>query len=251
MVDDFVTIEEPLELRVDGDTVAVTMRTPGDDALLALGFLYGEGLIHSVDDVASVAPCGKPGDAGYGNMINVASGPGVSIESERVLRSRRFEAISAACGVCGRQTVDDLIARLRPVSRTVRFTRAQLFAAMATLSQSQPTFAQTGGLHAAAAFDRDGALLATHEDVGRHNAVDKVVGALLRQKRDAALLCVSGRSSFEIVQKAAAARIECVAAVSAPSSLAIELATALDVTLIGFVREPRCNVYSHAHRIAL
>lgn len=253
---DTVAIEEPLEVRVDGETVAVTMRTPGSDADLALGFLFAEGMIGGAFDVGSVAHCGRPGDEGYGNVIDVHSAGGHRIDPDRVLEGRRWSTTSSACGVCGRRSIDGLLERCAPVGDAPEVAPEEILRAMAGLAQLQPVFARTGGLHAAAAFAAGGALLASAEDVGRHNAVDKVVGALLRggvvggaPGLGAAVLAVSGRTSFEIVQKAAAARIPVVSGVSAPSSLAVELARAAGIALCGFARGHRLNVYTHAGRV--
>jgi FdhD protein len=248
-----VVVEEPLEIRVDGDPIAVTMRTPGEDPRLAVGFLYGEGIIRSLDDLASVAHCGAPGEAGYGNVLDVRSAPGAEVAIARVLDAHRFGVTTAACGVCGRRTIDDLLARcgsLSPADPVL--SRAQVVGAVDRLSEAQPTFARTGGIHAAAVYDGRGDLLTAHEDIGRHNAVDKAVGELLYRGLlpTAALLVVSGRASFEIVQKACAARIPIVASVSAASSLAIDLAEAMGVTLVAFVRGTSLNVYAHAERLA-
>ena len=253
---DAVAVEEPLEVRVDGETVAVTMRTPGSDADLALGFLFAEGMIGGAGDVGSVAHCGRPGEEGYGNVIDVHSAGGHRIDPERVLEGRRWSSTSSACGVCGRRSIDGLLERCAPVGDAATVPPEEILRAMARLAQLQPVFGRTGGLHAAAAFAAGGALLASAEDVGRHNAVDKVVGALLRgglvggaSGEGAAVLAVSGRTSFEIVQKAAAARIPVVSGVSAPSSLAIELAGAAGIALCGFARGDRVNVYAHAERV--
>jgi FdhD protein len=252
---DVVAVEEPLEIRVDGETVAVTMRTPGADADLALGFLFAEGMIAAAADVGSVAHCGRPGEEGYGNVIDVHSAGGHRIDPERVLEGRRWSTTTSACGVCGRRSIEGLLDRCAPVAGGPAIAPDEILRAMARLGELQPVFARTGGLHAAAAFARGGALLAAAEDVGRHNAVDKVVGALLRAAGgrapggDAALLAVSGRTSFEIVQKAAAARVAVVSGVSAPSSLAVELARAAGIALCGFARGDRLNVYTHAERV--
>jgi len=253
---DTVAVEEPLEVRVDGETVAVTMRTPGSDADLALGFLFAEGMIGGAADVGSVAHCGRPGEEGYGNVIDVHSAGGHRIDPDRVLEGRRWTTTSSACGVCGRRSIDGLLERCAPVGDAPQIAPEEILLDMARLAQLQPVFARTGGLHAAAAFAAGGTLLASAEDVGRHNAVDKVVGALLRGGNvggasgvGAALLAVSGRTSFEIVQKAAAARIPVVSGVSAPSSLAIELARATGIALCGFARGDRLNVYTHAGRV--
>jgi FdhD protein len=253
---DVVAVEEPLEIRVDGETVAVTMRTPGADADLALGFLFAEGMIAAAVDVGSVAHCGRPGEEGYGNVIDVHSAGGHRIDPERVLEGRRWSTTTSACGVCGRRSIEGLLDRCAPVAGGPPITPDEILRAMARLGNLQPVFARTGGLHAAAAFSQGGALLAAAEDVGRHNAVDKVVGALLRAAvggrapgADAVLLAVSGRTSFEIVQKAAAARVAVVSGVSAPSSLAVELARAAGIALCGFARGDRLNVYTHAERV--
>jgi FdhD protein len=254
---DEVAVEEPLEIRVDGETVAVTMRTPGHDAELALGFLYAEGLIGSVADVGTVAHCGRPGEEGYGNVLDVRAAAGVVIDIERVLDSRRFSTTTSACGVCGRRSIADLVERCRPLSTTCELGSQALGAAVSTLAEQQPNFGRTGGIHAAGIFGAARELLACHEDVGRHNAVDKAVGELLLAGKigappeagGPALLVVSGRASFEIVQKAAAARIQVVASVSAPSSLAIDLADAAGITLAGFVRGGSFNLYTHASRM--
>ena len=251
--DDLVVVEEPLEIRVDGETVAVTMRTPGEDARLAVGFLFGEGIISGLADLGSVAHCGRPGEEGYGNVIDVHPAPGVEVDIARVLDSRRFTLTTAACGVCGRRTIEDLLRRCAPVPvAAARLPAAEVARAVGRLRDVQPNFARTGGLHAAALFDAAGKLIAAYEDIGRHNAVDKTVGELLyrQQLGHCALLAVSGRASFEIVQKACAARIGVVASVSAASSLAIDLAAAAGVTMVGFVRDASFNVYAHPERLA-
>ncbi len=254
---DAVAVEEPLEVRVDGETVAVTMRTPGADADLALGFLLAEGMIAGAADVGSVAHCGRPGEEGYGNVIDVHSAGGHRIDPERVLEGRRWSTTSSACGVCGRRSIDGLLDRCAPVGEAPPLHAAEILRCMARLAALQPIFSRTGGLHAAAAFGEGGELLASAEDVGRHNAVDKVVGALLRRGmagtpggERARLLAVSGRTSFEIVQKAAAAGITVVAGVSAPSSLAVALARGAGIALVGFARGERLNVYTHDRRVA-
>ncbi len=259
---DEVVVEEPLEIRVDGETVAVTMRTPGQDADLALGFLLAEGIVAGAADVGSAAHCGRPGTEGYGNVIDVHSAGGMRIDPDRVLEGRRWNVTSASCGVCGRRSIDGLLERVGRVEAATRLPEAVIHGCIEQLQRAQPIFARTGGLHAAAIFSAEGRLLAAAEDVGRHNAVDKVVGALLRQglvgrpsgpargSGDApALLAVSGRSSFEIVQKAAAARVPFVASVSAPSSLAVDLAGKAGIALLGFVRSGRLNVYASAWRL--
>lgn len=256
--DDDVVLEEPLEIRVNGDDLAVTMRTPGEDSRLAVGFLFAEGIIASIDDIASVAPCGRPGSDGYGNVIDVRAAAGVRLPLERLDVSRRWAVASSACGICGRRAVDDLVARVGRLDDGTSISRGVLSASVEHLAFEQPRFARTGGLHAACVLSRGGTLFTAAEDVGRHNAVDKVIGELLYRRvlprtsntdEAPAILAVSGRASFEIVQKACAARIPIVAAVSAPSSLAIDLAVRANLTLAGFVRNARFNVYSGQARI--
>jgi len=252
---DDVVAEEPLEIRAQGETLAITMRTPGADRELAVGFLFAEGVIGSRDEVGRVAHCGRPDQEGYGNTIDVVPGPGVSLDIERLSATRRGTLTTAACGVCGRRTVDDVIARCAPlpVGRAT-IAAASILAAVESLRARQPNFARTGGIHGAALHDAQGNVLAAFEDIGRHNAVDKVVGALLLAGRipgaEAALLVVSGRASYEVVQKASAARVPVIASVSAASSLAVDLARAAGITLCGFVRKGTMTVYAHPERIA-
>jgi FdhD protein len=251
-VDD-VAVEEPLEIRIAGDPLAITMRTPGDDRELALGFLYAEGVIGSVDDVGSVAHCGRPGEEGFGNVIDVLPAPGTALAPERIQGARRGTVVSAACGVCGRLSIDDLAARCEPLADTSTIAAATLSRLVADLRGEQRIFARTGGVHAAGLFDVEGRLLVLREDIGRHNAVDKVVGHLALQRALPArgrVLAVSGRASFEIVQKAVAAGIPIVASVSAASSLAIDLATRMNLTLAAFVRDGAMNVYAGAARVS-
>ncbi|MFL5864986.1 MAG: formate dehydrogenase accessory sulfurtransferase FdhD [Solirubrobacteraceae bacterium] len=235
-VEDVVAIEEPLEIRVDGVALAVTMRTPGHDEELALGFLYGEGLIEGpraaglTDDLAN-------------NTIEVAGplarDPGV----------RRFYTTSS-CGVCGKGALEEVAVLSAPVSAAPTITRA--LAAELPSRLEQPGFRRTGGLHATGLFDGDGELICTREDVGRHNAMDKVVGRALLDgllPLGGRLLCVSGRLSFELVQKAAVAGAPILIGVGAPSSLAVELAEDRGVTLCGFARRGTVNVYTHPQRI--
>lgn len=267
---DLVAIEEPLEIRVATEPVAITMRTPGDDERLALGFLLSEGIIHSIDDVGSVVHCGRPGDEGFGNVIDVTAAPGVTLDVDKVQASRRGTLTTSACGVCGRRSVDDLLAVCGQVPFNGTVEVRIVAAATERLRDVQRNFSHTGGVHAAAALNASGEVLAAFEDVGRHNAVDKVVGALLSERlvpmdpfsrlakgreplspdRIPVILAVSGRASFEIVQKATVARIPIVASVSAASSLAVDLAQRSRVTLAAFVRGGALNVYSHPGRIA-
>lgn len=254
---DEVVVEEPLEIRVAGDSVAFTMRTPGDDRQLALGFLYAEGLIQGLGDVGSVYPCGRSDDPSYGNVLEVAPGPGVSLDVERLARSRRNGLTTSACGVCGRDGIADLLARLRervPAAR-VPLAADLLRRVPALLARGQARFSRTGGLHAACALSARGEVLAAAEDVGRHNAVDKVVGSLLYDGKlpehtgETCLLAVSGRASFEIVQKAAIAGFAAIASISAPSSLSVSTAEAAGLCLAAFVRDGRFTLYTHPDHV--
>lgn len=245
---DVLAVEEPLEIRWAGDPLAVTMRTPGRDHDLVLGFLLSEGVIASSADVGTVAHCGRPGDQGFGNVVDVTPGPGVVVDVEARF-TKRGTVMSAACGVCGRASIDDLLARVMPVTTSLTVGVATVRAVVAALGESQTTFARTGGLHGAAAFTAGGELLATAEDIGRHNAVDKVCGALLREGKRADMLVVSSRLGFEIAQKAAVSRIPFVVSVSAASTLAADLGHRLGLTMAGFVRGNSMNLYAHGHRI--
>ncbi|HMI87665.1 MAG TPA: formate dehydrogenase accessory sulfurtransferase FdhD [Polyangiaceae bacterium] len=250
-VDD-IAVEEPLEIRVAGDPLAITMRTPGDDRELTLGFLYAEGVIASVDDVGSAAHCGRVGEEGFGNVIDVLPAPGTALAPERVQGARRGTVVSAACGVCGRLSIDDLAARCRPIEDAATIDATTLAGLIAALRGEQRVFARTGGVHAAGLFDLSAQLIVLREDIGRHNAVDKVVGHLVLARALPArgrVLAVSGRASFEIVQKAVMAGIPILASVSAASSLAIDLAARMNVTLAAFVRDGAMNVYSGRERI--
>jgi FdhD protein len=255
--EDSVAVEEPLEIRVSSDTVAITMRTPGQDRELAVGFLFSEGILRSVEDLGGVTYCGRPGEEGWGNIIEVTPAPGLVLEVERVSSARRGTLTTSACGVCGRRSVDDLMAVCSPVPPGLVLAPEVVGRATDRLRDVQRNFERTGGVHAAAVLDASGELLASAEDVGRHNAVDKVVGTLVlggavrssraspsiptpRIERPPAVLVVSGRASFEIVQKAAVARIPVVASVSAGRS---------GVTLATFVRGGRFNVYTHPERM--
>jgi FdhD protein len=249
--DDDVVVEEPLEIRAAGDTLAVTMRTPGYDRELAIGFLFAEGVIASRDDVSRVAHCGRPDQEGFGNTIDVAPAAGAEFDVERVSLTRRGTLTTAACGVCGRRSVQDVIDRCAALPDGPVLEAAAVAAAMEKLRSFQPNFSRTGGIHAAAALDGELRPMAAFEDIGRHNAVDKAVGSLLIAGTlgRSALLVVSSRAGFEIVQKATSARIPVVASVSAPSSLAIDLARAMNITLCGFVRNGSMSVYAHPERL--
>jgi len=260
---DRAAAEEPLEIRLHDRPFAVVMRTPGADRELAAGFLLAERVIRSADDLGTIAHCRDAGaregaPRGYrpgasGNIVNVTLAGGSREDIDRVLEARRQVTTSSSCGLCGRQTIDSLAEDAAPIHAAWTVPAAVIAALPAALRARQAVFDETGGLHAAGLFTRDGALVDVAEDVGRHNAVDKIVGRMLMREAlplTDHILCVSGRTSYEIVQKAVIAGIPVVAAVSAPSSLAIDLAAALGLTLIGFVRGDAFNIYAHAGRIA-
>jgi FdhD protein len=251
--EDTVAVEEPLEIRVAGDTVAITMRTPGHDRELALGFLFSEGILRSIDDVSSVAHCGRATDEGRLNTLDVTPAPGVRIVLGNDEPFARRGTISSACGVCGRRSIDDLLARCTPIANDGPVELRHVFAAVEELRTLQPLFGETGGCHGAGLFTRTGDPIEVFEDVGRHNAVDKLIGSQLLEHAlplRSRMLVVSGRTSFEIVQKAAVAGIPVVAGVSAPSTLAIDVATRAGITLVGFVRGESLVVYTGRERIA-
>ncbi len=253
--EDSLAAEEPLEIRIghvsaEGrvtSSVSITMRTPGHDGELAAGFLYGEGIVNGAGEITGIAEAPKPG----ANIVRVDLAPEVVFEPANQARS--FYATSS-CGVCGKASLQALLSRgLVPVPRDSFAFSASLVHVLPTqLRQAQEAFTVTGGLHAAALFDRQGKLLSLREDVGRHNAVDKLIGAELLAGRlplHDRLVLVSGRTSFELVQKCVAAGAAVLAAVGAPSSLAVELAREFDLTLLGFVRNSRFNIYSGEWRI--
>jgi FdhD protein len=249
---DTIVTEEPLEIRVAGDTFAVTMRTPGHDRELVLGLLFAEGVLRSVDCVGTIAHCGKTGDLGRENTIDVTPAPGAKLALPEELPGRRGTLTTSACGVCGRRTIEDLLARCAPLALGATLPATAITHAVASLKDAQELFTQTGGCHGARLTTFDGAHVAAFEDVGRHNAVDKVVGAMLLQKKlplAGHILTVSGRASFELVQKAALAGIPVLASVSAPSTLAVDLAMRANVTLAGFVRGSAMNVYAAVERV--
>ena len=251
--DDEVVVEEPLAIRVGGETLAVTMRTPGHDRELALGFLWAEGIIGSLADVAAVAHCGRTGDEGRANTLEVTPAPGARLRLPDDDAVRRGTLVTSACGVCGRRAIDDLLARCGPVRRAGSLAPAVIAAAFDALRATQAVFARTGGCHGAALVTFAGAHVATFEDVGRHNAVDKLIGSRLLAGElplDHHVLAVSGRTSFEIVQKAAAAGVPVVAGISAASSLAVDVARRAGVTLVGFARGGSCVVYTGAEALS-
>lgn len=245
-VEDRVAVELPLQVRLNGAPCSVIMRTPGADRELALGFLLSEGVIHTRGDIDRIVLEGA-------DSVDVRLVSGQSGAARQALDARRQVAMNASCGLCGRRELESLRVPLDPLRAEWRVPAHVIARLPDTLLESQRAFAETGGLHAAGLFDADGRLQASAEDVGRHNAVDKLLGRMLEAGAlplSRSLLMVSGRSSFEIVQKAWLGGIPVVAAVSAPSSLAVDLAHEAGITLLGFVRGERFNVYAHPERIA-
>ena len=247
---DDLAVEEPLEIRLAGASLSVTMRTPGEDEELVAGFLFSEGIIAGADDLDVVARYrGPDGDPDDGNVMNVLLKGDARVAKERL---RRNFVASSSCGLCGKATIDAIRAALPAVQSNLVISVERLNSLAAAMHQAQSTFEKTGGLHAAGLFDADGRMLVLREDIGRHNAVDKVIGHMVLARGvplDRNVLMVSGRVSFEIVQKALTARIPVIAAVSAPSSMAVQMALAADMTLIGFVRNGGFNLYAGAHRV--
>jgi FdhD protein len=251
-----LVVEEPLEIRVNGAAVTVTMRTPGSDIELAQGFLLTEGVIAGRDDVLSIRYCGGrgpgvPGGANTYNVLDVTLAPGVKSPDLDV--TRNFYTTSS-CGVCGKASLDAVrvMGRFSPGDDPATVAATALKAMPGQLRAAQKVFASTGGLHAAALFGADGTMLVVREDIGRHNAVDKVIGWALEHRRiplKSSVLLVSGRASFELTQKAVLAGIPLLAAVSAPSSLAVSLADESGLTLVAFLRGDSMNVYTRADRI--
>jgi len=248
---DEVAVEEPIEIRVGGTAVSVTMRTPGDDFELTAGFLFTERIVTAHDDIASIAYGDGPDKRPSTNVVDVTLRAGKTVDLTRL--QRHFYAASS-CGVCGKSSI--CAVRVHDIQRPAESLRInpELLAGLpAALRNRQAVFDRTGGLHAAALFDESGALLDVREDVGRHNAVDKIIGRALLDGRlplSQQILFVSGRGAFEIVQKALVASVPVVASVSAPTSLAVELAREYGLTLIGFIRGQRFVVYSGNERLA-
>ncbi|PYJ03876.1 MAG: formate dehydrogenase accessory sulfurtransferase FdhD [Verrucomicrobia bacterium] len=244
---DALAREEPLEIRVRGRSVAVIMRTPGEDRELAAGFLLTEGIIKKPGDIVEIAPC-LEGEAPE-NTLNVFLAPAVAVDFDQLTR---HVFASSSCGLCGKASIEAVHQHFPPIESNLTVSARTLSGLPPRMRAAQVTFASTGGLHAAALFDARGKLIALREDVGRHNAVDKVLGYGLLEGLlpfDVHLLLVSGRASFEIMQKALAARVPLVAAVSAPSSLAVDFARESGQTLVGFLRGRAMNVYCGAERI--
>lgn len=242
---DDIAVEEPLEIRLNNKSISITMRTPGDDFCLAAGFLFSEGVIRSTDDIENIRFCGlKPKEA-TSNIVRVTLKANVIVDALRL--DRHFYA-SSACGVCGKSSLEALAIHAEPFSNLNSDLTAETICELPErLKLSQTLFHRTGGIHAAGLFDTDGTLLHICEDVGRHNAVDKLIGRQVLARSPILghhVMCISGRASFEILQKAIVARISTIVAVGAPSSLAIELAERFNVTLIGFADSHRFNVYT-------
>jgi FdhD protein len=258
--DDLVATEEPLEIRLELDdweggrierSISITMRTPGNDEELALGFLYSEGIIRQSSDVILVRPCGPPAPNGLINVVRVELAPGVGVDLDRL--ERHFYT-SSSCGVCGKASLDAVAVQGRFDIADCGFTiEAGVFGRLPeSLRSDQDVFEQTGGLHASGLFDAAGRIVAVREDVGRHNALDKLIGGQLQADAmplDRFGILLSGRASFELMQKAMMAGCPLVAAVGAPSSLAVELAREFGITLVGFLRPNRFNIYSRSDRI--
>lgn len=248
-IDDTVSLEEPLELRIRGQSIAITMRTPGHDSELAAGFAFTEGLIKQPGQLIEIAHCQR-GEAEHPeNIINLFLEGSASCNLEHLTR---HVFASSSCGICGKASIEAIQKDWPPIESAFTTTEDTLLGIPHQLNQHQTQFQQTGGLHAAALVTQGGELVVVREDVGRHNAVDKVIGwGVLKPSFRFAdhLLLVSGRASFEIMQKALAAGIPLVAAVSAPSSLAIDFAQTNRQTLVGFLRDATFNIYSHPQRV--
>ena len=253
---DFLAVEEPLEIRLvygplsdrRQKNISITMRTPGHDFELATGFLFTEGLIKHKEDILGCNSFNQPGN----NIVTVELKPGISFDAKKI--ERHFYT-SSSCGVCGKTSIDAVrnVFGKNETHDNIKISAAILTKLPESLRKNQEVFEHTGGLHASALFDLNGNLLLTREDVGRHNALDKLIGAALAAGNvplDQHILLLSGRASFELIQKAAMAGIKIVCAVGAPSSLAVELAKECDMTLVGFLRDGRFNIYSGEQRIS-
>ena len=240
---DQLAAEEPLEIRIEGNPVAVTMRTPGDDLDLAAGFLLTEKVIDGWDDVHAMRHVDSPFDP-QGNTVDVVLSGGVPVRQKHLADRSLFA--SSSCGVCGKASIDRIFVDVPPLEKPAVPSPDVIFSLNQKLKQAQKVFSQTGGLHAAGLFDFSGNPIVVREDIGRHNAVDKVIGHMLRNEQmpiEDYILLVSGRAGFEIVQKALVARIPVIAAIGPPSSLAAQLAVQSNIHLIGFLRNNRYNIY--------
>jgi FdhD protein len=249
---DCVAAEEPLEVRLHGRPFAVIMRTPGSDRELAAGFLLAERVLRTADDLGTIEHCTDPSVDRPGNVVNVTLAGGSTERLERMLAERRQVTANSSCGLCGRQMIESLRVDVPVLTSAWTFPASRLSGLPERLRAAQSVFETTGGLHAAGLFDGNGQLEEIAEDVGRHNAVDKIIGRMLMLERlplSHRVLFVSGRTSFEIVQKAWLAGIPDVASVSAPSTLAVTLAADSGIALVGFVRGESYNVYAHPERL--
>ncbi len=247
---DVLAREEPLEIRVEGKSIAVVMRTPGHDDELVAGFLLTEGILSRAEDLFEISPCPTADEAGEGNVYEVLLR---NPDPQQLDQLTRHVFSASSCGICGKATIDSVMANFPPIEHPVQVSADVLLGLPAKLRQAQETFEQTGGLHASALFTLDGELVALREDVGRHNALDKVLGQALLNNAlplDQMILLVSGRISFELMQKALAGRISVVAGISAPSSLAVEFGEQSGQTVVGFLRGEGFNAYAHGERIA-
>jgi len=246
---DFVATEEPLEIRIRGAAIATLMRTPGDDLNLTTGFLYTEAIIEKSDDILEIAHCDEDQSSDRENIINVFLRPDVEIDPDRFTR---HISANSSCGICGKTTIESIQSVFSPITSKISIKAQDISSFPEKIRTSQSTFRATGGLHAAALYSSTGIMMGTYEDVGRHNAVDKIAGHFLIAQTDLSqsILMVSGRVSYEIVQKALALRIPVICAISAPTSLAVEFAADNNQTLIGFMRNDRMNVYTGAERVS-
>jgi FdhD protein len=247
---DELAAEEPLEIRIEGQSVAVLMRTPGHDRELAAGFLVTENLIRRADEIFEITVCGEiRGSSDETNVVNVTLKNPSAFDPAKFTRNL-FS--SSSCGICGKASIEAIAQQFAPITSEWKVSAELLLQLPARLSTAQETFQRTGGLHACALFEENGKLFAAREDVGRHNALDKLIGYALLEDRlplDRQILLLSGRVSFEMVQKALAGGIAIIAAISAPTSLAVEFARANNQTLVGFLREDHMNVYAGTERI--
>ncbi len=247
--DDTLTLEEPLEIRLQGEAIAVVMRTPKDDFDLVAGFLLTEGIVQAPSDIGTISYCEQAQPPNLENVIEARLSDGVEFDTERL--KRNFYA-SSSCGICGKASIDHVMGLAPAISTHFTIPTDLLYGLDEKLREAQDVFSQTGSVHAAGLFDTQGRMLSLREDVGRHNAVDKVIGKLVREDKmppAECVLMVSGRASFEIMQKALIAGIPMVAAVSGPTSLAVDVAREANMTLVGFLRGERCNVYAGSERI--
>tara|TARA_B100000029_G_scaffold515584_2_gene623395 strand:+ start:8860 stop:9741 length:882 start_codon:yes stop_codon:yes gene_type:complete len=257
--EDYLVLEEPLEILVNGELISITMRTPGNDDVLAIGFLFSEGIIKSLKDIKKLEDNCKSGNSC--NLLNVYLPINNGKKnSKQIKKLRRGTLTSASCGVCGRQSIDDMLGICEKQKIDSTFPKEIIAQSTEILSDQQINFSHTGGCHGSAILNRNGEVLSSFEDVGRHNAVDKTIGDLIMQGlisrppskeliKSQSLLVVSGRLSFDIVQKCAVASIPLICSVSAPSSLAVDLANEVGITIASFVRDRNFSIYTHPDRI--